>query len=166
MLKELHTDRLLLRQWRESDFKYFENFFSSEANAQYVGGKKNGEEAWRLLSTYIGHWQLKGYSYMAVEEKATGTFVGCAGLWKSEPWPELELGYWFVKEMQGKGYATEAAQKIKEYAFDTLKVPTLVSYIDAKNKPSIKLAERIGGVYDKTIVLLDFGPHCIYRYND
>ena len=69
-----------------------------------------------------------------------------------------------MEGMQGKGYASEAAMLAKDFAFDELKVQTLVSYIDPMNKPSIKLAERIGGVFDKTIELLDFGPHRVYRY--
>lgn len=161
---ELETDRLKLRQWRESDFNHFAKYFDDDENVKYVGGKKTREEAWRLMATYIGHWQLKGYGYMAVEDKSSKKFVGCTGLWKSEPWPELELGYWFLKEMQGKGYASEAAIKVKEFAFETVKAKTLVSYIDPENIPSRRLAERLGAIYENTIELLNFGPHCVYRY--
>ena len=101
---------------------------------------------------------------MAVEEKEGGKFLGCAGLWKSPPWPELELGYWLLKEVQGKGYATEAAVRVKEFAFQQIKAKTLVSFIHPANEPSKKLAQRLGGIYEKTIELLDFGPHCVYRY--
>ena len=161
---ELETDRLVLRQWRAVDFEYFVTYFSDEGLSKYIGGIKNREEAWRLLATYIGHWQLKGFGYMAVEEKETNKFLGCTGLWNSEPWPELELGYWFRKEAQGKGYASEAALCVKKFAFHELKVDTLVSYIHPENEASKKLAVRIGGDYDKTIELLGFGPHCVYRY--
>jgi RimJ/RimL family protein N-acetyltransferase len=68
--------------------------------------------------------------------------------------------------MQGKGYAAEAAEKVKDYAFNILKVKTLVGYIDPKNEPSISLAIRLGAVYEKDIELLDFGLHCVYRYNE
>lgn len=163
-MKSLETSRLRLRQWQTSDFEYFEAYFGREETAKYVGGTKTKEEAWRLLATYIGHWQLKGFGYMAVEEKGTEKFIGSVGLWKSDPWPELELGYWFLPEFQGKGYAYEAAQQLKEHAFDTMKVSTLVSYIDPENEPSKKLAERLGGIHKENIELLDFGLHCVYRY--
>lgn len=163
-MTQLETDRLILRQWQESDFEHLKYYYSKEETAKYVGGVKSPEEAWRLMATYIGHGQLKGFSYMAVAEKSSGKFVGSVGLWKSEPWPELELGYWFLKEMQGKGYATEAVTRLKEYAFHQLQAPTLVSYIAADNLPSIKLAERLGAKYEKTIELLHFGPHGVYRY--
>ncbi|MEO1258627.1 MAG: GNAT family N-acetyltransferase [Bacteroidota bacterium] len=164
-MSEFITDRLIIRQWTAADFQYFKNYFSNKKTARYVGGVKTPEEAWRLMAAYIGHFQLKGFGYLAVEEKTTKQFVGCVGLWDSEPWLELELGYWILEEMQGKGYATEAAYRMKDFAFNNLKVDTLVSYIDPGNMPSIKLAERLGGVFDEKIDLLDFGEHCVYRYS-
>ena len=163
-MRELETERLLIRLWHESDFEQLATFFSEEENAKYVGGIKTREESWELMAAYIGHWQMKGYSYMAVVEKATRKIAGCIGLWNSDPWPEPELGYWFLKEMQGKGYAYEAGMRMKKFAFETKKFETLVSYIAAENIPSIKLAEKLGAVYEKDIQLLDFGKHSVYRY--
>lgn len=162
---ELETDRLILRQFCATDFEYFSNYFEDATLTKFIGGIKNKEQAWRLMATYIGHWQIKGFGKMAVVEKATNKFAGCAGLWKSDAWPELELGYWFLKEMQGKGYATEAAQRLKIFAFENLKADTLVSYIHPDNTPSQRLAERLGGQQEEMIELFDFGPHYIYRYS-
>ena len=164
-MKNIDTDRLVLRQWAETDFEHYAEYFGDEETARYVGGLKNRDEAWRSLATQIGHWALKGFGLWAVEEKETGEFVGCVGLWFSAGWPELELGYWLKPSMQGKGYATEAGLASKRFAFDVLGAETLVSYIDPANKPSIQVAERIGARYEKTIELLNHGPHCVYRYS-
>jgi len=161
---ELETERLRLRLWRGSDFKHFESYFSDPELSKYVGGIKGKEQAWRLMAAYIGHWQLKGYGKMAVEEKESKQFVGCAGLWNSDNWPELELGYWFVREGQGKGYATEAALRMKIFAFDELKADTLVSYIHPENEASKKLALRLGAIEENSIDLIGFGEHCVFRY--
>ncbi len=120
--------------------------------------------AWRHMAALVGHWTLRGYGIWAVEEKGSQEFVGSIGLWFPEGWPELELGYWLVPEAHGKGYATEAGMKSRDYAFDQLGAKTLVSYIDPTNEPSKKVAERLGAGYEKTIELLDLGPHCVYRY--
>lgn len=161
---DLETDRLKFRQWRSSDFEPFSNFFSDANNAQFVGGQKSREESWRLMASYIGHFQLNGYSYIAVEEKASKKLVGTVGLWNSEPWPEPELGYWLLPDMQGKGFAVEAGQAVIDFAYDRLKLSTFVSYIDEANSPSIKLAERLGAFRDGGLDLLSFGYHAIYRY--
>ena len=79
-------------------------------------------------------------------------------------WPELELGYWLVKEQQGKGYAYEACLRCVQHARDMLRARSLVSYIDPRNGPSIRLARRLGAVHESTIELAGHGPHCVYRH--
>jgi len=160
----LQTERLIFRQWKKSDYSAFIDFFSVEENAQYVGGVQTPEAAWRLMATYIGHYQLNGYSYLAIDEKETQTLIGSVGLWNSDPWPEPEIGYWLLPNAQGKGYGVEAGKAVKTFALEHLKMPSLVSYIDPANEPSKKLALRLGATLDSTIELLDFGLHEVYRY--
>jgi len=160
----LTTERLLFRQWQATDYALFSKFYTKQENAQYVGGIKGPEDSWRLMATYVGHYLLRGYSYLAVEEKSTQQLIGTIGLWNSEPWPEKELGYWLLPEAQGKGFGVEAGIAVRDYALKTLNFDSLVSYIDPANKASVQLATRLGAKYDKTIDLLDFGPHAVYRY--
>ncbi len=160
----LETERLIFRQWKNSDFKQLAEFYQNKENARFVGGVKNSEEAWRLMSTYIGHYELNKYSYLAVDEKSSGKLIGTIGLWNSLPWPEPELGYWLLSNAQGKGYGLEGGLAVKKYALNTLNLSSLVSYIDSANEPSKRLAIKLGGTYDDKINLLDFGPHEVYRY--
>ena len=164
MMLGLETERLIFRQWHSSDFEQFHSFHSSEEDARYVGGVKSAEESWRLMATYIGHFELFGYSYLAVIEKQTKCLLGTVGLWNSTPWPEPELGYWLFPECQGKGFGIEAGIAIKKLALEKLKLESLVSYIDPLNVPSKKLASRLGAKYEGNVQLLSFGPHEIFRY--
>ena len=163
-MQELRTDRLLLRQWRADDIEPYVRFFSDHDRCRYFGGTKNADDAWRHMAQQIGHWHLNGYGYWAVEERDGGTFVGCVGLWKSPDWPELELGYWVDDRQQRKGFAEEAAAECLRFARETLKPPSLVSYIDPANVPSQNLAAKLGARYEQTIELLDQGPHQVYRH--
>ena len=160
----IETERLQLRPWTSGDFDALAAFYADDANAKYVGGVKNNDQAWRVLALHIGHWELKGFGYWAVDEKASSEFVGCVGLWQSAGWPELELGYWLMPDHQGKGFAFEAAQRCKIYAQKELKATSLVSYIDATNKSSIALAQKMGARLERTIELLEHGPHQVYRH--
>lgn len=165
-LIEIETDRLRLRQWKATDFEVYAKYYSNESLAKYVGGRIGKEMAWRKMASLIGHWYLMGFGYWAVEEKESKNFVGCVGLWKSEPWPEVELGYWILPKMYGKGYATEAGIASKNFAFEELGLSALVSYIAPDNEPSKRTAVKIGAAYETTIDLLNFGPHCVYRYDN
>jgi len=163
-MMELETERLRLCRWEEKHFEPYAAYYADEDMAQWVGGLMGRERAWRHLATVIGHWTLRGFGYWAVEEKKTGMFTGCVGLWFSEGWPEIELGYWITREMQGKGYATESSARCRDYGFEALGLDTLVSYVHPENEPSKRVVERLGGKYEKTIELLDLGPHQVYRY--
>ncbi|MBV6647231.1 MAG: GNAT family N-acetyltransferase [Cyclobacteriaceae bacterium] len=160
----LETKKLMFRQWQRSDYRQVSKFYALEQNARFVGGVKTQEESWRLMATYIGHYELNGYSYLAVIEKESENLIGTVGLWKSEPWPEPELGYWLLPDFRGKGYGLEAGLAVKKLALEKLNFDTLVSYIDPVNEPSKQLAKRLGGVYESTIDLLDFGAHEVFRY--
>ncbi len=160
----LETERLVFRQWKHADFSVLAKFYAEESNARFVGGVKSPEESWRLMATYIGQYELKGYSYLALEEKDTKALIGTVGLYKSDPWPEPELGYWLLPNAQGKGYGVEAGLVVRDFALEKLKLESLVSYIDPVNEPSKKLALRLGAKLDGVIELLDFGAHEVYRY--
>ena len=160
----LSTERLAFRAWTNADFPEFAEFFSNVENTQFLGGIKSLEEAWRLMATYMGHYALHGFAYLALEEKDNGQLIGSVGLWNSTPWPEPELGYWLFPEARGKGYGVEAGLEVKNYALNVLRLNSLVSYIATKNEASKKLANRLGAKFDGTIDLLDFGPHEVYRY--
>jgi RimJ/RimL family protein N-acetyltransferase len=163
-MESVETKRLKFRRWQESDFRDFARYYADDENARYVGGQKDPDQAWRHMALQIGHWKLKGFGYWAVDEKETGNFVGCAGLWQSPGWPELELGYWLVKEHQGKGYALEACLRCIDYAREVLNASSLVSYVDPRNEPSIRLAKRLGAAYVGTIELASYGPHAVFRH--
>lgn len=161
---EIQTERLLLRGWRQSDFEIYAAYYSDEETARFVGGQMTRDKAWRHMAAIVGHWELKGFGIWAVEEKSSSDLVGCIGLWEPEGWPELELGYWLVGSAHGKGYATEAGLRARTFAYKELGAATLVSYIDPKNVPSMRVAERMGATNEKTIELLDLGPHCVFRH--
>lgn len=161
---EIETERLLLRQWRQSDFEVYAAYYADDRTARFVGGRMSRGKAWRHMAAIAGHWVLKGFGIWAVEEKSTGEMVGAIGLWEPEGWPELEVGYWLVGSAHGRGYATEAAIRARDYAYDRLGATTLVSYIDPRNEPSKRVAIRMGARLEETIEILDLGQYCVFRH--
>jgi RimJ/RimL family protein N-acetyltransferase len=159
----LESERLRLREYRTDDFDDFAAFMADGERSKYIGGPADRYGAWRLMAIEIGHWTMRGYGMWIVEEKRTGAFIGSCGLWNPEGWPEPEVGYWVVREQEGKGYATEAARRVRDYAFEDLGWSTLISCIDPANEPSKQVVARLGARYEKTVDL-PVGPVEIYRH--
>ena len=142
---ELETERLRFRMLRESDFPTYEKWCANIEVMRYLGGKTlDRVQAWRHLAQQVGHWVFRGYGYYAVEEKATGNFIGRVGFTNQIGWPGFELGWTIAPEYQGRGYATEAARMLLPYAFDVLDQPHVISLIHPDNSPSRKVAEKLG----------------------
>jgi RimJ/RimL family protein N-acetyltransferase len=81
MIPTLQTERLLLREMRESDLDAFASFMADEDVVRYLSGvTMTRDEAWRSIATGLGHWHLRGYGTWAVERKSDGAFMGRVGL--------------------------------------------------------------------------------------
>src|ERR1700722_8551273 len=89
----LETPRLTLRPHRMEDFLHSAAMWADPKVAQYTSGKPlTEEESWTKFLRYAGHWQLLGFGYWAVEEKATGDFIGEIGFadYKRDRQPPLK----------------------------------------------------------------------------
>lgn len=143
---ELHTERLRLRLFRESDLDAYAAMCGDAEIMRYLGDGKpmSRPEAWRSMALMLGHWQLRGYGLWAVEERDSGEMVGRVGCWQPEGWPDFEVGWTIRREWWGKGYATEAARASLRFAFEQMKRERIISLIRLGNDNSIRVAERIG----------------------
>ncbi len=158
----IETDRLILRQWRESDLDGLAAMMADADHAQYIGGQKTREESWRLLAAFIGHQQLRGYGLWVMEDKATGAFAGRAGVWYPHGWPEIEVGWGVALPFLRRGYATEAGAVAARWAFEHLGLDHVISIIHEDNHASKGVAAKLGEVYDRDFQLWDM-PCQIYR---
>ncbi len=159
----LETDRLILRATREADIAAEIEFYASDA-ARFVGGPKKPHETWRILATMLGHWALRGYGFWALEEKATGAYMGRVGLWYPHGWFEREIGWTLMPAAQGKGFATEAALAARAHAYDVLGWDTAISQIDPANAPSKAVARRLGATFETFYQDPEYGEIEIWRH--
>lgn len=161
----LRTERLVLRGLDARDVENFSAFFASD-HSRFVGGPLDAEDAWKVLARVIGHWTLRGYGSFAITLKGTeDTAVGMAGPWFPEGWPEAEIGWMLWDQaLEGKGYAREAVEATRDWAYRTLGWTTAVSYISPENPRSLRLAERLGARPDPSVILRDADPCIAYRH--
>jgi RimJ/RimL family protein N-acetyltransferase len=146
VIPRLETERLILRELREDDVHPLFELMQDPDVVRYIGDRRipTQPECWRAIATWIGHWALRGYGLWAVEERASGAFIGRIGLINPLGWPGPELGWTLAKPWWGHGYATEAAARALAWGFEEHGFPELISLIDPDNAASIRVAERLG----------------------
>jgi len=142
----LETERLILRKIDpERDFEAWAKSMADEETVRYLGTKPMSRtESWRAMAAVIGHWEIRGYGFFSLEHKETGAWVGRAGPWYPEGWPQPEVGWTLSPDHRKKGYATEAGRAAIDYAFNTLGWQQVIHVILEGNAPSITLAEKLG----------------------
>ena len=152
----IETERLLLRQFLESDLDEYARMCAEPEVMRYIGDGRTlaRDEAWRSMASALGHWVLRGYGLYACEEKVTGRFVGRVGLINPEGWPGMEAGWMIGRDSWNRGYATEAATAVVTMAYGALATTRLISLIRPENAASIRVAEKLGAVVEKTITLM------------
>ncbi|MEM8789327.1 MAG: GNAT family N-acetyltransferase [Pseudomonadota bacterium] len=161
MIPTLTTDRLTLRAPRLEDFDAYAAFYADPDATRFIGGPRDTRAAWRSFAADTGHWHLKGFGWWIVA--AAGRVLGSIGLHHPPSQPDLELGWLLFPAAQGQGYATEAASAARAWGRAELRPARLVSYIDAGNAASIRLAERLGAVREAARAAHD--PDCfVYRH--
>ena len=144
----LATERLTLRAQRPADFDAYAAFYGSE-RSWGMGGPLDRPQAWRAFATELGHWQMRGYGFWAVDVTETGETVGQVGFWHPEGWSEVEIGWAMFEGSEGKGYAFEAATRLRGHAYDTLGWGPLTSVIVPGNTRSEALARRLGAAPER-----------------
>jgi RimJ/RimL family protein N-acetyltransferase len=152
-IPRLGPARLRLRPWREDDLAPYARFCANPATARFLGGACGRQEAWRRMAMFLGHWAMRGYGIWAIEENATGRWIGYGGLWNPAGWPEAEVMWGLAAECHGRGYTTEAGSCARDYAYRGLGWRTLVSLIAPANTPSQRVAMRLGAVRERELVL-------------
>ncbi|MCB8819794.1 GNAT family N-acetyltransferase [Microvirga rosea] len=147
----LETERLRLRAHRVEDFEASFALWTDPGVTRFIGARPSTrEEIWSRLLRYIGHWAALGYGYWAIEDRATGAFVGETGFadFKRAIDPPLdgmpEIGWVLSPAAQGQGYATEAVQAALRWGDAHFGPITTVCLISPENGPSLRVAEKCG----------------------
>lgn len=143
----LQTERLTLRPMAEADFPDYMALLASP-RAAGLGGPYAMRQAWAMFCHDIACWSLFGHGALMIALRSSDTCIGQVGINDGPLFPEKELGWLLYGGHEGNGYATEAAQALRDWATRSLRLSSLVSYVAADNAASIAVAERLGAVRD------------------
>lgn len=158
----LKTQRLTLRPQTMADFPAYLAFMASPRSLG-VGGPYDLWKTWGVFCHDLANWHFFGHGALMIELDETGECIGQVGINHGPLFPEKELGWLLYDGHEGKGYAAEAAISLRGWAFETLQLPTLVSYVSPQNSKSAAVATRIGGSLDPSAPRSD-PEDLVFRY--
>ena len=146
-----HTERLILRSWRDGDVDLFEAACNTPAVTRYLGGLQTREQTEAAVARIRQSQAENGFCFWAVEQQADNAFLGFCGLKRlnAPGAPEAmqgapEIGWRLREDAWGQGYAKEAAIASLDFAFEQLGAPVVVAITGIQNEPSWGLMERLG----------------------
>lgn len=162
------TKRLILREIVPSDVARMYQLDSNTEVHKYLGNNpvKSIDESIAAIKFVRQQYVDNGIGRWAVVEKASGNFIGWSGLkYVTEPIAGYvdyyDLGYRFIQEYWGKGYATESAIASLAYGFEVLQLTEIKAMADIENGASNHVLKKVGLQFVETVVAWD-QPHHTY----
>ena len=175
----IETERLLLREWRDSDL---EPFFALNADPEVMAhfpAVLSREESDETLTRIRNHFEKHGFGLWAVEatgkEGASAGFIGFVGLmvptFEASFTPCVEVGWRLARAHWNRGYATEGAEAALRVGFEGFDLSEIVSMTTSANVRSRRVMERLRMTHDPEEdfdhpVLATWSPlrrHVLYR---
>jgi RimJ/RimL family protein N-acetyltransferase len=136
------TERLALRPPVLDDLPAWHAIYLDAEEVWYGAPRSSLEENRAKLERQIAHHTQHGFGMCTVE--LPGDTIGAAGLQHLEGGPEVEVGYRFLKEHWGRGYATESARASVAYGFDEVGLERIVAVALESNVASRRVLEKCG----------------------
>jgi RimJ/RimL family protein N-acetyltransferase len=177
----IESQRLILRRITQDDLEFIVRIHADPEVAVYLGpGRpRSREESFQWLRNTLSTYESFALGQLAVVRKSDGLLIGRCGLSDLTVEPrasvcafprawyersqapddsklvfERELGYTLERSTWGHGYASEAAQRVFDYARNVLRLSRVVSIIHPDNRRSLRVARRFGLQREDTVEVM------------
>ncbi len=143
----IQTPRLTLRELTPYDAPFMLELLNSPDWLTYIGDRNvhNVADAKKYLEEKnIPSYEKHNFGFYAVERREDQVIIGTCGMAQRDFLDDPDIGFAFLPQYTGKGYALEAAQAVLEFAQKDLGLQRIMAFTLPTNKPSIRLLEKIG----------------------
>jgi RimJ/RimL family protein N-acetyltransferase len=157
-VKVLETDRLMLRKLSVEDAPFILKLVNEPSFLRFIGDKgvrTLNDARDYILEGPVDSYDRLGFGLYMVELKENGTAIGMCGLIKRETLEDVDIGYAFLPEFWGKGYAFEAAAAVMEFGKSAFGLQRIVAVVSTENSSSIKVLEKLGLRFERMVRLFE-----------
>ena len=157
-MKILETERLILREIVESDAEFIFALLNQPSFIKYIGDRnvRTIEQSREFIENrYRQSYREHGFGLYAVELKSEipnpKSQIGICGFVKRDSLPDADIGFAFLPQFCGKGYALESANAVMKYGRDVLGLARVLAITSQDNESSGRLLEKIGFKFESLI---------------
>src|SRR6476646_9644192 len=154
----LETTRLVLRWWRDDDLDPYAALCADREVMRYIGPGtgQTREQAAAAMASFRATWAERGFGLWCVTRPDDDVCIGFVGLhvpdFLPEVLPAVEIGWRLARPEWGRGYATEGALAVRDFAFDRVGLDRLVSIAHADNHASTGVMQKLGMTLERATV--------------
>ncbi len=171
----IETERLLLRMPVVEDANDFAGLLTDPEAMRFLGGEVPRDAVPTVVQRWIDDWAASGVGKLVVERR-DGAILGRVGInvWDARTWGQStlvrageaarpELAWALAREYWGRGYATEAAEAIRDWVREGGRLEgELISLVNPANVASRRVAEKLGATPRETVTLFDGSPAVVW----
>jgi RimJ/RimL family protein N-acetyltransferase len=159
-MKVLETERLILRRLSVDDGAFILELLNDPSWLRFIGDKgvRTLEDARNyILTGPMDMYARLGFGLYLTERKKDAAPIGICGLIKRDALKDVDIGFAFLPDFRGKGYAREAAAAVLEHARSAFGLRRLVAITSPDNEASIRLLEKLGLRFEARMILAGDG---------
>jgi RimJ/RimL family protein N-acetyltransferase len=146
----IRTERLVLREWRETDKLPYSLLNADPEVMRHFPSMLTREQSDEMVDRMTASWEQRGFGLWAAERVDTGRLIGFVGLsapgWQADFTPCIEVGWRLARQHWGNGFAPEAATAALAFGFEHVDLPNdeIVSFTTTRNLKSQRVMQKIG----------------------
>ncbi|QIF46313.1 GNAT family N-acetyltransferase [Aeromonas veronii] len=158
------SSRLILREMIATDAPFILELLNDSDFYRYIGDR--GIRTLEQAQEYIQQgpavsYARYGHGLYLVERKEDGASLGICGLIKRDTLEQVDIGYAFLPQYRGQGYAIEAAQAAIADGKSRLGIGQVVAIVTPGNERSIGLLAKLGLVRSRLVKLSEDADECL-----
>lgn len=145
--KTFETERLIIKPTSQEDAVFIFELFNTPKWLKNIGNRNIGSPEMAkeyILSKMQPQLERIGFSNYTLIRKTDKVKIGCCGLYDREGLEGIDIGFAFLPEYEGQGFAFEAADKLKNVAFKEFGLHALSAITSKHNVASQRLLEKLG----------------------
>lgn len=163
--KFYETERLILRPMSLEDGEFIFDLYNRPKFIQFIGDRnlKTVSDAENYIKNrFLPQFEKLGYGNYLMVTKEGNLKIGGVGIFEREGLDVVDIGFSLLDEFEGKGYAYEAAIKVKSIGMDDFGLKKISAITTKNNFSSQKLIEKLGLKFQKYVTIPDDTEELMY----